>query len=63
MIDKYLLLTQNFCIANTVKQLLVHPNIATKRTIIKKRMSTIPKFENLADDIYKQIKPNQFIEA
>jgi nicotinamidase-related amidase len=54
---------QSHCVAATVKQLLRYPGIAAKLIILKNCMSPVPGFEHLADDIYSQLNPEQFIEV
>jgi nicotinamidase-related amidase len=54
---------QSHCVACTVKQLLAYPDIADRIIILKNCMSAVPGFEHLADGIYRQLKPGQFIEA
>jgi nicotinamidase-related amidase len=50
-------------VAITVKQLLEHSDLSDKILILKNCMSPITGFEHLADRIYSQLRPNQFIEA
>jgi nicotinamidase-related amidase len=54
---------QSHCVANTVKQLLVFPDIAEKIIILENCMSPVAGFKHLADDIYNKLKPNQFVEV
>jgi len=54
---------QSHCVANTVKQILKYPDIASKLVVMKNCMSPVPGFESIADCIYNQLNPNQFIEC
>ncbi|MDR2287155.1 MAG: hypothetical protein LBE04_06740 [Prevotellaceae bacterium] len=54
---------QSHCVASTVKQLLDFPDIADKIIILKNCMSPVAGFEHLADDIYRKLKPGQFVEV
>jgi nicotinamidase-related amidase len=54
---------QSHCVANTVKQLLIFPDIADKITILKNCMSPVQGFEHLADEIYSKLKTKQFVEV
>jgi len=46
---------KSHCVANTVKQLIdFAPGIVSKLRIFKDAMSSVPGFENLADNIYAQ---------
>jgi nicotinamidase-related amidase len=54
---------QSHCVAVTVKQLLEYPGIAAKLIILKNCMSPVAGFEHHADNIYAQLKSEQFIEV
>jgi nicotinamidase-related amidase len=54
---------QSHCVATTIKQLLPYSDIANKIVVLKNCMSPVSGFEHLADDIYQQLKSNQFIEV
>jgi nicotinamidase-related amidase len=54
---------ESHCVANTVKQLLAFSDIAAKIVILKNCMSPVSGFEHLADGIYSQLEPKQFIEV
>jgi nicotinamidase-related amidase len=54
---------QSHCVANTIKQLLPYPEITGKIIVLKNCMSPVAGFEHLADSIYQQLNPNQFIDV
>lgn len=54
---------QSHCVATTIKQLTPYPEIAGKIVVLKNCMSPVTGFEHLADSIYQQLNPNQFVEV
>ena len=54
---------KSHCVANTIKQILPYKVITDKLVIIKNCMSPVTGYEYIADYIYEQLAPNQFIEV
>jgi nicotinamidase-related amidase len=47
---------KSHCVANTLKQLLVYPDICAKITLLQDCMSNVPGMEHIADSIYSEAK-------